>query len=385
MAIDITGINNENEFYTHHYLSAILENDLKDVFGEWKRKEEEDGTPQPYTLLRSLRKDFFATHMLLEKEKKTDERLAVQRAFIVQLLEALGYQYHFQTVDLDDTGAIPLLGGINKADGSPELWIVEALTAHGEEADPLELKLCKEQYPVDNEESAKLLDISFEEIITRHIFSRSEPPRWVILVSFSQLLLLDRSKWHEKRLLRFDIREILDRRETSTLQATAALLHRDSICPKDGMPLLDTLDENSHKHAFAVSEDLKYSLRRAIELLGNEAVYYLRETLHEKIYGKNMAGQLTRECLRYMYRMLFLFYIEARPELGYLPDKSEEFRKGYSLESLRDLEMVQLTSEESKNRFFLSESIKTLFNLLYEGFHQSSLIFLLHRITTPSG
>jgi len=66
----------------------------------------------------------------------------------------------------------------------------------------------------------------------------------VILVGFSQLLLLDRTKWHEKRLLRFDIREILDRRETTTLQATAALLHKDSICPGEGAPLLDTLDEN---------------------------------------------------------------------------------------------------------------------------------------------
>lgn len=368
MAIDITGITNENEFYTHHYLAAILENDLKDVFSEWKRKEEEEETPQPYILLRSLRKEFFATHTLLEKEKMVAERLAIQREFIAHLLSTIGYQYHYKTVELDEVGSIPLLGGINKADGSPDLWIIEAFIPHGEDADPLELTLLEEQYPVDGEEATKLLGVSFEDIITKYIFSRTEPPRWVILIGFSQLLLLDRSKWHEKRLLRFDIREILDRRETSTLQATSALLHRDSICPKDGMPLLDTLDENSHKHAFAVSEDLKYSLRRAIELLGNEAVYYLREKLHEKIYGKDMAGQLTRECLRYMYRLLFLFYIEARPELGYLPDKSEEYRKGYSLESLRDLEMVQLSTEESKNRFFLHESIKTLFNLLYDGF-----------------
>ena len=197
-----------------------------------------------------------------------------------------------------------------------------------------------------------------EEIITRRIFGHSEPPRWIILLNSTQLLLLDRTKWHEKRLLRFNIREILDRRETTTLQAMAALLHRDSICPKDGMPLLDTLDENSHKHAFAVSEDLKYSLRKAIELLGNEAVWFLREKAHEKIYGRDMAGQLTRECLRYMYRMLFLFYIEARPELEYLPDKkSKEYHKGYSLESLRELEMVQLTTDESKNGFYFHESI----------------------------
>jgi len=86
-----------------------------------------------------------------------------------------------------------------------------------------------------------------------------------------------------------------------------------------------------------------------------------------------MAGQLTRECLRYMYRLLFLFYIEARPELGYLPDKSPEYRKGYSLESLRDLEMVKLTTDESMNGFFIHESIKTLFDLLYDGFHPKQL------------
>jgi len=29
--------------------------------------------------------------------------------------------------------------------------------------------------------------------------------------------------------------------------------------------------------------------------------------------GKTDAEQLTLECLRYMYRLLFLFYIESRP------------------------------------------------------------------------
>lgn len=373
MTMDITGITNENEFYTHHYLSAILENDLKEVFGTWKEKEETEGIPQPYIALRGLRRNFFTCLARLEKEKNMDQRLAIQREFVIQLCSVLGYQYHYQMVDLDDAGAIPLIGGVKKGDGSPDLWIIETLSSYEEEADLLELKPAREQYPNDSEAWGKLADTPFEEIITRHVFGRSEPPRWVMLAGFSQLLLLDRTKWHEKRLLRFDIREILDRRETTTLQATAALLHKESICPLDGMPLLDTLDENSHKHAFAVSEDLKYSLREAIELLGNEAVYYLRENLHEKIYGKDMADQLSLECLRYMYRLLFLFYIEARPELGFLPDKSEEFRKGYSLETLRDLEMVQLSTEESRNRFFLHESIQTLFNLLYNGFKPKQL------------
>ncbi|MEE4359125.1 MAG: hypothetical protein V2I97_21835, partial [Desulfococcaceae bacterium] len=415
MAMDITGIRNENEFYTHHYLSAILENDLKDVFSLWKRREEEKDIPQPHTLLRALRKDFFIRQSLLERERSTEERMNIQQEFTGKLLSALGYDYCTETAAPDEDVCIPLICNISRADGAPELWMMEVFDLSGEEIDPLELCFCAEQYPhIPNEcrdarqcvshpgdahpgdahrgdahraslqkkspgrdarqcvshpgDALPCVSTPIEEIITKHVFGMTEPPRWVIVVSDKQIVLLDRTKWHDKRLLRFNTREILDRREPSALQAMAALLHRDSVCPADGIPLLDTLDENSHKHAFAVSEDLKYSLREAIELLGNEAVYCLREDLHEKIYGRDMAGQLTRECLRYMYRLLFLFYIEARPELGYLPYKSREYRKGYSLETLRDLELVKLTTEESKNGFFIHASIKTLFRLLYNGF-----------------
>ncbi len=96
MAIDITGITNENEFYTHHYLSAILENDLKEVFKEWKQKEDEEEITQPYIRLRSLRKDFFAAQALLEKEKNIAKRPTIQREFLARLLDSLGYQYHPQ-------------------------------------------------------------------------------------------------------------------------------------------------------------------------------------------------------------------------------------------------------------------------------------------------
>ena len=69
-----------------------------------------------------------------------------------------------------------------------------------------------------------------------------------------------------------------------------------------------------------------------------------------------------------MYRLLFLFYIEARPELGYAPVKSEAYRKGYSLEHLRDLELVRLTDDESRDGYYLHDSIQTLFRLIRDGF-----------------
>ena len=42
MAFDLTGIVNENEYYTHHYLQAILEGDLKEVFKGWQAKKDAD-------------------------------------------------------------------------------------------------------------------------------------------------------------------------------------------------------------------------------------------------------------------------------------------------------------------------------------------------------
>ena len=81
-----------------------------------------------------------------------------------------------------------------------------------------------------------------------------------------------------------------------------------------------------------------------------------------------LAGELGREALRYMYRLLFLFYIEARPELGYAPVDAEAYRKGYSLEHLRDLELARLDGEESRGGYYIHESIQMLFRLIREGF-----------------
>ncbi|MBF0240395.1 MAG: class I SAM-dependent DNA methyltransferase, partial [SAR324 cluster bacterium] len=196
----------------------------------------------------------------------------------------------------------------------------------------------------------------------------------MILVGYREWLLLDRYKWANNRLLRFDWSEILSRLESATLQATSALLHHDSLAPHQGNSLLDSLDENSHKHAFGVSENLKYALREAIEILGNEAVQQLRQKAQagkQGFYsGKDAVSpeELSLECLRLVYRLLFLFYIEARPELGYVPiQKSEIYAKGYSLESLRDLELTQLNTPEAHDGFYFDTTLRRLFSLIGDG------------------
>ncbi len=57
----------------------------------------------------------------------------------------------------------------------------------------------------------------------------------------------------------------------------------------------------------------------------------------------------------------------SRPQLGFAPMNAEAYRSGYSLESLRDLALVPLETEEDKNGSFISDTIDTLFRVVFEG------------------
>ncbi|BAU65478.1 hypothetical protein STA3757_28650 [Stanieria sp. NIES-3757] len=371
MAI-LTGINNENEFYSHHYLDAILQQDIKDVVKRWKEREEETGDKSPPKAIASLKTDYFKTCSQIGQEKDIQERLLLQREWFSRFFSVLGYEFKPTEKILDDDEIIPIVAEVNKNNGQPLLWIIEAVSDTEEAVDVLSLSLNQVQFGNDErspQPNPELLNIDFEDLISDYIFAQNDPPRWVILAGIHQIVLLDRFKWNASRLLRFDLGEILSRLDNDALQAKAILLHREHTCPNEGTALLDELDENSHKHAFSVSDDLKYALRESIELLGNEAVWYKQNKLHEGVYrGKLDEGQLTLECLRYMYRLLFLFYIEARQELGYAPMNSDIYRQGYSLDFLRNLENVDLRTTEDTEGYFIDASIKKLFKLVWEGY-----------------
>ncbi|MBJ7901544.1 MAG: hypothetical protein GC158_16875 [Cyanobacteria bacterium RI_101] len=371
--MSFTGITNANEFYSNHYLDAILKDDIKGVAQRWSAGEESadrEGVkaPSPPKQLAALAGRYFRLRERFRQQKAPEERLATQREWLAEFLPVLGYELRPQLRGLEDGRVLPILGEVKKGDNQPLLWILEGLPAPEEVADVLSLG----PPPWDGEappELALLADLTLEDAVSGLVFAQETPPRWVILASLDQVILIDRYKWNASRLLSFDLGDILSRREGDALLAAATLLHREHTCPMEGTPLLDDLDDNSHRHAYSVSDDLKFALREAIELLGNEAVWYLKTKLKAGIFGERLdADQLSLECLRYMYRLLFLFYIEARRELGYAPMDADIYREGYSLESLRDLEQADLREREDDEGFFLDLSLKLLFKLVWEGY-----------------
>ena len=378
------GISNENEFYSQHYLAEIFNGDVKDVLEAWQQQENEARaaavTPQdvaqiwrtPWTQINGLAREGLETLADLRRSD-APTRLRLGREWLQRLLGVLGYPVTPQLIRIEHADCdVPVLAEVNNAQGQPLVWVVEAQALEHElDTDPLALPIHTLQLAsLSPQGDYRLADeVDWQKRLSDAIFSQPRPPRWVLLVSPYQWLLVDRTKYAQNRILRFDWYELLSRRDSDTLKATTVLLHRESLL--DG--LLDTLDENAHKHAYGVSEDLKYALRESIELLGNEAAQQLieRARTHNKgIYsGQNKLDpeQLSVECLRFMYRLLFLFYIEARPELGYAPVQNATYLQSYSLEHLRELELMPLHSESERNGYYFHESLQLLFDLVAQG------------------
>lgn len=371
MAIDLTGILSVNEYYTHHYLNTILEEDIKDIVKKFKEESDEKEERTPWSKLKELSKKYYILNEKMNREKNLQTRYKLQYEFIFNLYQSLGYDINqnVEYIEVKNNVSIPVLHEVKKANGAPLLWIIEGIDEYNEEQELLHNSFKEIQYNQEYQYPEEFKNIDFEEIITKYIFSLDEAPRFILLSSYNEIIIVDRSKWSEKRILNFKLDDILSRKEESTLQATTVLLHKDTMCPNEGISFLDTLSENSHKHASSVSEDLKYALRESIELLGNDAIRDMRDRQRVGVFNKDLAPQLTIECLRYMYRILFLLYIEARPELGYAPMKSNEYLKGYSIESLRDVaDSAKLDSDEAKNGTYIDKTLKQLFKLTYDGF-----------------
>lgn len=371
------GITNENEFYSHHYLAEVFRGDIKARLDAWEAVEagqssesEDERYRAPHKRLQSWAQKWFSLRSQLQRAGDAAERWRLFIQLQSGLLQALGHVAPGKATLHELSAGQPLPFWQLQL---PQLAIFPAYQPGAENEDLLDHKLLSLHYGGEQVPQA-LQGETWADLLSDAVFRADTPPRYVLLCGLDEWLLLDRYKWPNNRALRFNWADILDRKDADTLKACAALLHKDCLAPGEGNSLLESLDENAHKHAFGVSEDLKYALREAIELLGNEAARQLREQAAEAkkgfFSGKDQldAGDLSLECLRLVYRLLFMFYIEARPELGYVPiGKSEIYLKGYSLESLRDLEMQPLTTPHAREGFYFDATLRRLFKLVAEG------------------
>jgi hypothetical protein len=185
-------------------------------------------------------------------------------------------------------------------------------------------------------------------------------PKYILLLAGNGLFLLEQEKWFRGSYLQFDLEELFSEAVANPRANYYSLFYfltsKEALAPETNMVLLDQLDEDSHKSAYEVTKDLKEGIIHAVEALANEAIWYhynvkpIQDNLDET--DDTFEQEVKDDCLRIIYRMLFIFYAESREDLDVLPSNDPIYNKGYSMEMLRDLEQVPLHSETSLNGYF---------------------------------
>ncbi|MFF3686195.1 class I SAM-dependent DNA methyltransferase [Streptomyces sp. NPDC002187] len=392
---------NRGDYFSAHYLAEVFPKDLKSgLLAKWKEREEEakaagatgdwieytgsDPEPLPVTPrvgLRGLRRPYFKSRAFFAEAGATADEATTYDApewrrraadLNALVLRALGYDAKAQTLT------------VRRADNTHEVEVAHAepgLVALdcGWAAEP--------DAALDPEGAGRLLhplQLDAQNVVrtgsklASFLFACEDAPRYVLLLAGGVIVLADRAAWGEGRYLAASLDTALDRNNTKDgqeLDTLAALFGADSLrTPEEGgeNPLAGLVDKST-KHAVGVSSDLRDGLRQSVELIANEVLERIRS--HEGVRLDDLkelpelAQQLTRESLRYLYRILFLLYAEARPELGILPSDYPEYHQGYGLGRLGELVAERdLVGEKAREGFYLHESLDLLFRKVQEGY-----------------
>ncbi|MDT3444487.1 hypothetical protein [Pseudofrankia sp. BMG5.37] len=205
-------------------------------------------------------------------------------------------------------------------------------------------------------------------------------PRFVLLLHGGVVILADRRTWYEGRYLAANLDLALehnDRAQRGELATLAALFSHEMLRPGDNdtAPLLDALLTASSTNAVGVSKELRHGLKKSVEILAGEVLARMAEpdnnVTPDQLASPRMpfAQELTGECLRYLYRIIFLLFAEARPELGIVRADDPSYEAGYSMARLRELAArdQELVDPEAANGFHLYLSLELLFDKVNQG------------------
>lgn len=213
-------------------------------------------------------------------------------------------------------------------------------------------------------------------------------PHFILMLAGNTVFLFAADRWARGSYLQLSLDDLYAQGQLRTARNHYALFQllvgKEALSADGQTVLMDTLIEESYRNAYEVTKDLREGVILAVETLANEALYYMREVAHRP-FGQqhtapdgtvtydetddNFETEVKDDCLTIVYRLLFIFFAESRPELDILPTADEVYKRGYSLEALRDLEQVRLNGQEARSGYFFDDSMRLLFALLAQGYH----------------
>ncbi|MGV9389070.1 hypothetical protein ACWDQL_08035 [Streptomyces olivaceus] len=398
MSTDFDSFANRGEYLSAHYFADQLGTDLKKgLFATWAQREGDENDPRktPRELLRTLRTSYLAEELrgyfvkTTQADAEDEARLNTHNnpewtkrlaEWHQMVLRALGYDTSPAELTVHRAGRDHTLPVAYHGHGIVALdcgWTA----ANDDALDPNRAGRLLSSVRVSASESYEKGAALASWLFQSELGEAGGPhPRFVLLLCGGVILLADRQAWNEGRYLAANLDAALernDRAQLGELATIAALFSLEMLRPgeNDTSRAIDALLKASGDNAAGVSGELRYGLQRSVEIIANEVLHRMADPKNDVTPAEiespkiPFARELTREALRYLYRVLFLLYAEARPELGILPADDGSYEAGYSMARLRELveRDEELVEEEAKNGFHLFQSLDVLFNKVNFG------------------
>ncbi|MFI5696754.1 class I SAM-dependent DNA methyltransferase [Kribbella sp. NPDC051586] len=266
---------------------------------------------------------------------------------------------------VERTGPVLRVSAPGLAEGAP-LVIVEAKAV-----DTVDDLLAKDAptlllpYALDEKEGLRSVARALSTL-----FVADDAPAFALVMAGGLLLVAERERWPEGRYLAINLELVCERSDDKRggeVDRALTSVSAESLAPDaDGAIWWHGVLEESIKHTVGVSQDLREGVRLSIEIIANEVVRR-RAARELDPLPASQAQPLAKQSLRFLYRILFLLYAEASPELGVLPTGAPEYERGYSLDRLRDITLVELATPRAKSGTHLYESLGVLFRLVDQG------------------
>ena len=201
------------------------------------------------------------------------------------------------------------------------------------------------------------------------LFLAQDPPEFIVVIAGTWVLVTERESWPLGRYLAINLQLAVERNDTKKageLERVAVILARENLeRAADGTTWWTQTRDESQQHAVKVSGDLRDAVRESIEIIGNDV---LARRAEQQLSLDDIDGNdLARQALRYLYRILFLLFAEASPELAILPTGTPEYVDGYGLDRLRDQILDPPVTDKARHGTHLYDSLQVLFAQVNHG------------------
>ncbi|WP_018296344.1 Eco57I restriction-modification methylase domain-containing protein [Corynebacterium lubricantis] len=362
---DFDSIINVEEFLSDHYFTAdevkgknarSFAKRVDDRTKQWNT-EAKEGNQTPWTRLKAAHTDLQLALSTLE----TDNPESVAEAHRL-ITDAFGYPHgtSASTQQVMRGSQKLTFPGISTASGAVTLIFGRPITAPEDLATTHIIGTAtlgeKEQ------------DYTVEKL-AGEIFLSETPPEMLLIVAGSWVILAHQDTWALGRYIAVDLGVAIERNDTTR---TGELAHITCILARENTDhsaeepswWTETISE-AREHSVQVSEGLREAVKQSIEIIGNDVLdrHRAKNIPIDDIPGNELATQ----SLRYLYRILFLLFAEASPELNILPTGTPEYDEGYGLARLRDQILVPPVTNRARNGSHLYASLDRLFTLVDQG------------------